>query len=655
MWRARTLLLAAGAVGLLAVTFGVASAAGTLSPTGTLSPNERLGKAIFFDENLSLNRNTACASCHGAAVGFTGPISEINQHGAVYEGSVAGAFGNRKPPSNAYTTMSPILHVDKTGAWVGGNFWDGRATGEKLGNPAADQAQGPFLNPKEQALPDSACVVYRVFTGGYGADFEAVWGAGSRSITWPSPSDVEASCSVPNGTVTLSTQDRAKADVSYDRIALSIAAYEASAEVNTFSSKYDAASKGEAKLTALEQRGLTLFEGKAGCTACHPLLPTGDALFTDFTYDNLGTPQNPENPAVLRDPTYVDYGLGGYLKGAGYPAAVYEPEMGKVKVPTLRNVDLRPSAGFVKAYGANGYFKSLEAIVHFYNTRDVLARCPGPYTEAEALKANCWPAPEVAANVNTVQLGNLGLSPSDEAAIVAYLKTLSDGYGPTTIDRTAPSVTAPAATLRTGVSLSGTAIPLRLAWTGTDGGGSGIARYELARSTDGGTWMTVSSSLTAPYADVPVPSSGTVRFRVRAVDRAANTGAWATGQTLTPRLFEQSSTSVTYAGTWNTTTGTAYSGGSATYAKAAGASASYTFTGRSIALVTTKAPTRGTVKVYVNGTYVATVDLYATTTKYRALAWQKTWSTSGTRTVKLVVVGTSGRPRVDLDAFAVLK
>src|SRR5674476_864732 len=440
MWRARTLLLAAGAVGLLAVTFGVASAAGTPSPTGTLSPNERLGKAIFFDENLSLNRNTACASCHGAAGGFTGPISEINQHGAVYEGSVAGAFRNRKPPSNAYTTMSPILHVDKTGTWVGGNFWDGRATGEKLGNPAADQAQGPFLNPAEQALPDSACVVYRVFTGGYGVDFEAVWGAGSRSIAWPS--DVETSCSLPNGTVKLSDADRAKANTAYDRIALSIAAYEASAAVNTFSSKYDAASKGEAKLTALEQRGLTLFEGKAGCTACHPLLPTGDALFTDFTYDNLGIPQNPENPAVLRDPTYVDYGLGGYLKGAGYPAAVYGPEMGKVKVPTLRNVDLRPSAHFVKAYGANGYFKSLEAIVHFYNTRDVLARCPGPYTEAEALKANCWPAPEVAANVNTVQLGNLGLSPSDEAAIVAYLKTLSDGYQPPAAAPTPPARTA---------------------------------------------------------------------------------------------------------------------------------------------------------------------------------------------------------------------
>src|SRR5450759_4647998 len=153
MWRARTLLRAAGAVGLLVVTFGVASAAGTLSPTGTLSPNERLGKAIFFDENLSLNRNLACASCHGAAVGFTGPLSAINQHGAVYEGSVAGAFGNRKPPSSAYTTMSPILHFDATMGWVGGNFWDGRATGAKLGIPAADQAQGPSLHPAEQALP----------------------------------------------------------------------------------------------------------------------------------------------------------------------------------------------------------------------------------------------------------------------------------------------------------------------------------------------------------------------------------------------------------------------------------------------------------------------------------------------------------------------
>ena len=103
--------------------------------------------------------------------------------------------------------------------------------------------------------------------------------------------------------------------------------------------------------------------------------------------------------------------------------------MGKHKVPTTRNVALGPE-GLVKAYGHHGYFKSLLGIVHFYNTRDVLPRCPGAYAESEALAASCWPAPEVPENVNTAELGNLGLSPDEEAAIVAFLKTLSDGYEP---------------------------------------------------------------------------------------------------------------------------------------------------------------------------------------------------------------------------------
>lgn len=130
-----------------------------------LTPNEKLGKSIFFDQNLSIGQNQSCASCHGPEVGWTGPISIINAEGSVYEGSILGRFGERKPPSAAYATLSPIFHMDKHGLFVGGNFWDGRATGEKIGNPAADQAQGPFLNPVEQALPDSACVVYRVCNG----------------------------------------------------------------------------------------------------------------------------------------------------------------------------------------------------------------------------------------------------------------------------------------------------------------------------------------------------------------------------------------------------------------------------------------------------------------------------------------------------------
>ncbi|MDH5373419.1 MAG: cytochrome-c peroxidase, partial [Acidimicrobiia bacterium] len=127
-----------------------------------LTSVEQLGKSIFFDETLSVNGNQSCASCHGPEVGWTGADSDINAGGAVYEGSIAGRFGDRKPPSSAYATVSPIFHMDKKGLYIGGNFWDGRATGEVLGNPAADQALGPFLNPMEQGLPDSACVVYEV-------------------------------------------------------------------------------------------------------------------------------------------------------------------------------------------------------------------------------------------------------------------------------------------------------------------------------------------------------------------------------------------------------------------------------------------------------------------------------------------------------------
>ena len=139
-------------------------------------------------------------------------------------------------------------------------------------------------------------------------------------------------------------------------------------------------------------------------------------------YQSLHTTRNPLNP-FYNEPdwnpsgqAWVDDGLGGFLKAVGKPESVWGPELGKHKVPTLRNVDLRPSKHFIKAYSHNGYFKSLEEIVHFYNTRDV----PGAG----------WPAPEVAVNINTTEVGNLGLNHGEELAIVAYLKTLSDGYMP---------------------------------------------------------------------------------------------------------------------------------------------------------------------------------------------------------------------------------
>jgi cytochrome c peroxidase len=366
-----------------------------------------LGKNLFFDK-ISDPDSMACADCHAPSVGFTGAIPAINKHGAVYRGAVPQRFGNRKPPSAAYATLSPVFHYDEEeGLFVGGNFWDGRATGEKLGNPAADQALGPFLNPVEQNNPSKQAVLEQVARSKYAWLWEEIWGE------------------------PISYEDEAKIEQNYDRIGLAIAAYEDSSEVNQFSSKYDYYLKGEAELTAKEAWGLELFNGKAMCSACHPSESGSNdepPLFTDFTYDNLGVPKNPENPFYDMDQVYlddgtqinpegadwIDPGLGGFLETLPEWESLAEENMGKHKVPTLRNVDKRPGKGFTKAYVHNGVFKSLKEVVHFYNTRDV----------------KDWPQPEVPENVNTDELGDLGLTHQEEVAIVAFMKTLSDGYTP---------------------------------------------------------------------------------------------------------------------------------------------------------------------------------------------------------------------------------
>ena len=118
-------------------------------------------------------------------------------------------------------------------------------------------------------------------------------------------------------------------------------------------------------------------------------------------------------------------------------------------------------------------------------------------------------------------------------------------------DTVKPTVSTPTISLRTGATLAGSAIPIHVAWSGSDGGGSGVDHYELARSTDGGvSWTTISSSLVAPSTNLTTRSSGTVRVRVRAVDRASNVGAWVTSRLVTPRLTQQTSSAVRYRHTW---------------------------------------------------------------------------------------------------------
>ncbi|MBU0910469.1 MAG: c-type cytochrome [Proteobacteria bacterium] len=194
----------------------------------------------------------------------------------------------------------------------------------------------------------------------------------------------------------------------YNMVAEAIGSFEQTPRLTAFTSKYDYYLAGLTTLNDWEAEGLSLFEGKAGCMACHPSTAQVNAdgtitppLFTDFTYDNLGVPKN-FNELVVNCPT--DKGLGDRTD-----IKIPKSEDGKFKVSSLRNIEM------TAPYAHNGYFVTLGDIVHFYNTRDVASED--------------WPLPEVAANVNVTELGDLGLTAEEEAALVAFLQTLTDGFG----------------------------------------------------------------------------------------------------------------------------------------------------------------------------------------------------------------------------------
>jgi cytochrome c peroxidase len=412
---------------------------------------------MIYDRNLSVNATVACATCHAAQDGFTGGSTLFNQTVVSYAGSIGDRDSQRKPMSYGYAPFSPILsYRASTGDFVGGNFWDDRATGMVTGNPAADQALGPPLNPLEMANPDAACVVYHLSQSAYRPLFELVWGAQSFAITWPS--DTAQLCAQPadattnaNSTViTLSSTDRGQVNTTFHNMGLAMSNYESGPEVSPFSSKYDFVQLGQDTFTEIEQEGFQLFTGGANCSQCHALTGgtgTSEPMFTDFTAVNLGIPQNTEIPYYTENapdafgfianpagPSYRDQGVGAFLAGSGNSdwAALAPQFVGTFQVATVRNVAKKMARGFVKSHMHNGYFKNLIDIVHFYNTRDVLPPCAASLGTAIGgdVGSTCWPAPEVPTNVNHTQTGNLGLTHEQELAIVAFLRTLSDGYTP---------------------------------------------------------------------------------------------------------------------------------------------------------------------------------------------------------------------------------
>ena len=366
-----------------------------------LSDIQQLGKFLFQDKNLSLNRNQSCASCHSlqpaggnglaskVVPGFVDP-DNVKNGTAISKGSITSVTGTLNTPSIGYAAHSPSFHWSQNaGLFVGGQFWNGRA------KDLSEQAQKPLLNPLEMAMPSEQAVVDRIKEDKrYKELFQEVYGI---------------------------NLDVTKVDKVFSLATKAIGEFEKTSVFNKFTSKFDYVLAGKTTLTVIEEKGLKLFNGKGNCAACHTSEATRNKngelmlpLFTDFTYDNIGLPRNvkiPNNPEP-------NLGLGGRSD-----IAVKDPEgneIGKHKVMTLRNIALTPP------YGHNGVLESLEQVVHFYNSRDILGTVRDN-TDPRFGKSG-WPQPEVLQNMNNSELGNLGLSPEEEKAIVAFLKTLTDDY-----------------------------------------------------------------------------------------------------------------------------------------------------------------------------------------------------------------------------------
>jgi cytochrome c peroxidase len=346
---------------------------------GGVASKAALGEKLFFDTNLSSPAGQACASCHDPAHGFADPDTQF----PTSEGANAGIFDKRHTPTAAYALYSPDFHFDTAlGAYVGGQFSDGRAAN------LATQAQSPLLDPLEMANPAPANVVTKVKTAAYANLMTQVYGQAVFA-------------------------DVANA---YASIADALAAFERTARFHPFDSHYDQYLHGKAVLTAQETEGLRLFNdpSKGNCAACHTSTTTNyiPPLFTNFTYANIGLPNNPAIPVppdqdVMR---VSDDGLGGR---PDMPPS----ERGKFKVPTLRNV------AKTAPYGHNGVIKDLQEMVAFHNARD--------------MAAGRWALPEVAENLDP-RVGNLGLTDAEITALVAFLRTLSDGYASTIPAATLP-------------------------------------------------------------------------------------------------------------------------------------------------------------------------------------------------------------------------
>ena len=221
------------------------------------------------------------------------------------------------------------------------------------------------------------------------------------------------------------------------------------------------------------------------------------------------------------------------------------------------------------------------------------------------------------------------------------------------VDGRAPAVGGPTVKLR--ASAFGTVAPASISWSGSDKG-TGVYWYVLQVSRNGSAWQTVTlpSRLTKSISR-SLGLSGTYRFRVRARDRVGNWSTWKTGPPIRAVATQESNSSIAWTGSWTKITDAALSGGTARSTTSPTATARISAYARSLAWVSRRGPGRGLAQVWVDGMLAATVDLGAPTLGGKATVFARSWSTPATHTLRVVPLGTAGRPLVEVDAFLIVR
>jgi hypothetical protein len=242
--------------------------------------------------------------------------------------------------------------------------------------------------------------------------------------------------------------------------------------------------------------------------------------------------------------------------------------------------------------------------------------------------------------ITGTEVGGAGLTRTTSASLV-----VTDGIP--------PSVTAPRYALYYVTGLGSTTIQTRVYWAATDP--NGVASFQVQRQVNGGAWSGVTLATPTTAAVYPALTVGsTYRYRVIATDGQGNASAWIYGRTVKPVMVQQTSSAVTYTGTWTSASSTDALGGSLKYTTAAGASATFSFSGSSVAWVAIVGPTRGSANVYIDGVFQKTISLYAPTYQGRRIVYAQAWGANAAHTIRVVAAGTAGHSRIDVDAFGQL-